>query len=159
VLTGGEPLLQRDMIPLTKALRVAGRFVTIETAGTIVRDVHADLMSISPKRANSTPRNAGNWSHRHEEQRHHPDVMRQLLARYRCQVKLVIDTPGDLEDIERYLADFPEIAREQVWLMPQAITREALAEKQTWLRPAAENRGFHYAHRLHIELYGNTRGT
>ena len=55
VLTGGEPLLQADLVPLAKALRSEGRIVTIETAGTVFRDVEADLMSISPKLASSTP--------------------------------------------------------------------------------------------------------
>src|SRR3954471_18828220 len=31
VLTGGEPLLQRDVTPLTHELCRAGRFVTVET--------------------------------------------------------------------------------------------------------------------------------
>lgn len=161
VVTGGEPLLQRDVVPFTRALADAGRFVTIETAGTVERDVHADLMSISPKRANSTPRSAdaGAWGTRHEDRREQSDVLHRLLARYRCQIKLVVDNQGDLDDVERYLTDFPEIASDQVWLMPQAITREALTTKRTWLQPEAEKRGFHYAHRLHIELYGNTRGT
>src|SRR3990170_7259929 len=48
VITGGEPLLQPDVVPLSHALRDAGRHVTIETAGTVFRDVHADLMSVSP---------------------------------------------------------------------------------------------------------------
>lgn len=54
-VTGGEPLLQPDVVSLTHALKRAGKFVTIETAGTVYRPVHADLMSISPKLANSTP--------------------------------------------------------------------------------------------------------
>ena len=55
VITGGEPLLQPDLVPLTQELRAAGRVVTIETAGTVYRPVAADLMSISPKLGNSQP--------------------------------------------------------------------------------------------------------
>ena len=55
VVTGGEPLLQPDVVPLTLALGNAGKFVTIETAATVYRPVHADLMSISPKLASAAP--------------------------------------------------------------------------------------------------------
>src|SRR5881394_3201980 len=55
VITGGEPMLQRDVVPLSRALAEQGRLITIETAGTIYRPVAAHLMSISPKLANSSP--------------------------------------------------------------------------------------------------------
>ena len=58
VLTGGEPLLQPDSVPLCEQLLAAGHFVTIETAGTVYRPALASLMSISPKLANSSPSRA-----------------------------------------------------------------------------------------------------
>ena len=161
VLTGGEPLLQRDVTPFTTELSRAGRLVTVETAGTVWREVQAGLLSISPKLSNSTPHGKEPiaWAAKHESLREQPSVIRQMLQSARCQFKFVIDVPSDLEEVERYLSRIPEIARDQVWLMPQAITREALAERKAWLEPLAAERGFRYAHRLHIELFGNTRGT
>lgn len=161
VITGGEPLLQRDVTPLTMELTRSGRLITIETAGTVWRDVNAGLLSISPKLSNSTPRETEDepWAARHNRLREQHSVIRRMLSKSRCQFKFVIDTPTDLEEVERYLVQLPEISRAQVWLMPQAITRDALAERRNWLEPLAIKRGFHYAHRLHIELYGNTRGT
>src|ERR1041385_3032334 len=55
VVTGGEPMTIDDIVPLTHALQNSGLHVTIETAGTVYRPVACDLMSISPKLANSTP--------------------------------------------------------------------------------------------------------
>src|SRR5262245_8062758 len=55
VLTGGEPMLFAELIPLAAALRKAEKHITIETAGTLYLPVACDLMSISPKLANSTP--------------------------------------------------------------------------------------------------------
>lgn len=161
VLTGGEPLLQRDVTPLTSELTRAGRLITVETAGTVWREVQAGLLSISPKLSNSTPRETEDqpWAARHNGLREQHSVVRRMLSEARCQFKFVIDTPADLEEVERYLVQLPEIRRDQVWLMPQAITRDALVERRGWLEPLAIERGFHYAHRLHIELYGNTRGT
>ena len=55
VLTGGEPMLFAELIPLSTALRNAGWHITIETSGTLYLPVACDLMSISPKLSNSTP--------------------------------------------------------------------------------------------------------
>ena len=55
VVTGGEPMLFAELIPLCERLRAIGRHVTIETAGTLYLPVECDLMSISPKFASSAP--------------------------------------------------------------------------------------------------------
>ena len=66
VVTGGEPMIAPEVLPLTARLRGAGFHITIETAGTVFRPVACDLMSISPKLANSTPEGssacAESWS-------------------------------------------------------------------------------------------------
>jgi 7-carboxy-7-deazaguanine synthase len=43
--------------------------------------------------------------------------------------------------------------------MPEARTLEAMRERAGWLGEVCKARGYRYAHRLHIELYGNKRGT
>ena len=55
VVTGGEPMIAREIVPLTERLRARGLHITIETAGTVFQPVACDLMSISPKLSNSTP--------------------------------------------------------------------------------------------------------
>ena len=55
VLTGGEPMLFAELVPLAAALRQRGLHITIETAGTLYLPLACDLMSISPKLSNSTP--------------------------------------------------------------------------------------------------------
>lgn len=159
VITGGEPMMFRQLPELTAALRRNGRFLTIETAGTVLADVEADLMSISPKRQNSTPWQTPEWVERHEQRRHRPDVIRELLETYPCQFKFVIDQPSDIDDVLGYLEEISEIANEQVWLMPQAIEPEVLTEKLHWLQPLAMEHGFHLATRLQIQQFGNKRGT
>jgi 7-carboxy-7-deazaguanine synthase len=160
VLTGGEPLLQPEIVPLSRALREAGRFVTIETAGTVYRPVQADLMSISPKLTNSTPDPAlsAHWSERHEQLRERRDIVVRMLAEYDSQLKFVIDQPADLEELEAYLQAPPPIPRELVWLMPQAVTAEAMQRQNDWLEPRARELGYELSGRLHIELFGNVRG-
>ncbi len=159
VLTGGEPMMFKELPELTTALKMQDRFITIETAGTVFQEVEADLMSISPKRSNSTPVDHAVWSKRHEQRRHRPEVIRSLMESYPCQFKFVIDRPEDVDDVLEYLEEFPEINREWVWLMPQAILPEVLTEKLLWLQPIALNHGFHLATRLQIQQFGNRRGT
>lgn len=161
VLTGGEPMLQSELVPLTLELRGLGKHITIETAGTLDLPVECDLMSISPKRANSTPgvERDPRWHARHERERHVPDVVRRLIGRYAYQLKFVIDTPADLADVKSYLAEFPEIKQERVLLMPQGTSVEELAERAAWLEPYCAEQGLQYCPRKHIEWFGFTRGT
>ena len=159
VITGGEPMLVKDVIDLAAQLKQAGTHITIETAGTVDLDVPADLMSISPKRANSTPGLETNWAERHDARRHRPDVIRRLTTDYDYQLKFVVDRLEDVDDVAAYLEEFPHIDPAKVYLMPQAIDREPHAEKCAWLADAAAQRGWQLCRRLHIELFGNKRGT
>jgi 7-carboxy-7-deazaguanine synthase len=159
VLTGGEPMLQPAIVPLSHALRDAGRFVTMETAGTVFRAVAADLMSISPKLLNSAPHEAGRWRIRHERDRQKLDVIRQLVDRFDHQLKFVIDEPRDLDEVVEYLAGMPEVSPGRVWLMPQGVSGDDLAARTAWLAPAAKQLGYRLSPRRHIELFGHVRGT
>ena len=166
VLTGGEPLLQPDVVPLTRALHQRGHIVTIETAGTVFRPVQADLVSLSPKLANSTPwtlpaayPRSERWAVRHERDRDNPAVIEQFVDSYEYQLKFVVDRLEDVDEVDEYLSRFSTVPPERVWLMPQAITAAGIAAKNAWIIPAAEQRGYHVSPRLHIELFGNKPGT
>jgi 7-carboxy-7-deazaguanine synthase len=161
VITGGEPMIQPDVVELAQRLIDHNRFVTIETAGSVDLNVSCQLMSISPKLSNSTPsieRDAA-WSVRHEESRHRPEVIRRLISDYKYQFKFVIDSEPDVAEVQEYLKQFPEIDLARVWLMPQAITQEQLAAQGEWLKDQATAAGFQYSTRLQIEMFGNVRGT
>lgn len=159
VLTGGEPLLQPEVVPLSQRLRESGRFVTVETAGTVFRPVAADLMSISPKLSNSLPLAPAKWRDRHLRTQENDVAVRRLIRDYSYQLKFVVDVPADLVEIAAYLERFPDVAAERVWLMPQGITAQELAVRAKWLAPWAAERGFRVSPRRHIELYGHRRGT
>lgn len=121
VITGGEPMLFAELLPLTKALAAAGLHLTIETAGTLYLPVQCDLMSISPKLSNSTPAAESHpqWHRRHEQTRHAPDVIRRLILGREYQLKFVVESHSDCDEIESYLSQFPELDRGRVLLMPQ----------------------------------------
>lgn len=161
VLTGGEPMLFAELIPLAARLRAAGRHITIETAGTLYLPVECDLMSISPKLSNSTPtmEQAPRWHERHERTRHAPGVIRRLIAEYPYQFKFVVDTPEDCREVEDYLAEFAEIDRARVMLMPQGIDADVLARQAEWIEPYCREQGLHFCPRRQIEWFGFARGT
>ena len=161
VITGGEPMLFAEMIPICDRLHAAGWHITIETAGTLLLPVQCNLMSISPKLASSTPsfERAGKWQARHDRTRHQPEVIRRLIAEYDYQLKFVIDQPDDLDEVQVWLAEFPTARKDRVLLMPQGVEAAGLAAIGGWLEPYCREQGFVFCPRKHIEWYGATRGT
>lgn len=165
VLTGGEPMVASGIAELAATLRAHGMHLTIETAGTIAPGTIAfDLASLSPKLANSTPdvEQAGPWSERHEATRLQPDVIRRWLEKGPCQLKFVVARVEDLPEIEELLNEVggvPGFTRDRVLLMPEGTDVETLRERGPLLAELCMEHGFRFAPRIHIELFGNTRGT
>ena len=161
VITGGEPMLFSELMPLCDGLRAAGHHITIETAGTLFLPLTCDLMSISPKLSNSRPSNGSSdaWRVRHDATRHRPEVVRQLIHDHDYQMKFVVDEIPDLDEVQSYLRELPEIKRDRVWLMPQGIDMTQLGPATDWLEPYCKRQGFRFCPRMQIEWFGPTRGT
>jgi len=161
VITGGEPMLYAELIPLTEQLAAAGMHITIETAGTLYLPVHCDLMSISPKLATSapSPEEHPRWYLRHQQQRHRPNVVRRLMEEFNYQLKFVVDDAHDCTAVEAYLRELSLADRQHVWLMPQGIDLAQLQEKATWLKPYCHAHGYRLCPRMQIEWFGARRGT
>jgi 7-carboxy-7-deazaguanine synthase len=155
VVTGGEPMIAPEIIALTERLRGLGLHITIETAGTVVQPVACDLMSISPKLANSTPN--GRWAAQHDRLRIQPGVLLELMARYPYQLKFVIEKTDDLDEV-RALIGALRADRSRVILMPEGTDRDRLRERAVWLAEICKQEGFRFSPRLHVELWGHRRG-
>ena len=162
VLTGGEPMIAAGIRELAAELKLLGYHITIETAGTVAPEgIACDLASLSPKLLNSAPNAVEHavWHKRHEATRWQPDVIRQWIERYPYQFKFVVSSPTDVDELEGMLKKLGrEIPRHQVLLMPEARTLDTMRQRATWLPDLCKARGYRYAHRLHIELWGNKRG-
>jgi 7-carboxy-7-deazaguanine synthase len=156
VITGGEPMIAPGIEELTHRLR---QHITIETAGTTDAHVRCDLMSISPKLANSTPhtRDNGRWADQHERLRYQPEILRRLVQLYPYQLKFVITEPSDLKQVNAIVSDIGA-SRSRVVLMAEGVEAAILAERGRWLADIAKQEGFRMTPRLHIELWGNRRG-
>jgi 7-carboxy-7-deazaguanine synthase len=156
VVTGGEPMIAPDIVALTGRLRARGMHITIETAGTVFAPVSCDLMSISPKLANSTPDDA-RWGRQHERLRIQPEVLTELMARYNYQLKFVIERPEDVEEVRLLVASL-HADREHVILMAEGTDTDRLKERGIWLAEICKSEGFRFSPRLHVDLWGPRRG-
>ena len=118
-------------------------------------------MSISPKMSNSTPtkERAGEWSEKHERDRRRPGIVSELISRFDYQLKFVVADPTDIDEILAYLNDLEDFDRAKVLLMPEGVTQSELKDREPWLLPLCETNGFQFCPRMHIEWYGNKRGT
>ena len=156
VVTGGEPMIADGVVDLTQGL---GLHVTIETAGTVYKPVTCDLMSISPKLANSTPldRDGGRWAAQHDRLRYQPEVLKRLMAEFVYQLKFVVTAPADLEEITR-IVELSGADRERVVLMAEGTDAATLAERGCWIAEIVKREGFRFSPRLHVDLWGNRRG-
>jgi 7-carboxy-7-deazaguanine synthase len=162
VITGGEPLIMPDVADLCAALRGHGQHITIETAATVYRPLELDLASLSPKLANSTPweREGGRYAAAHEKQRLNHEVIQQFIDRSPAfQLKFIVAGPTDLDEIQRVLGRLSNWRPADVLLMPEGTDAAALRERAVWIAEACKHTGFRYCPRLHVELWGNQRGT
>lgn len=165
VLTGGEPMIFPQLVPVTQTLHAAGMHITIETAGTVtLLGVRCHLMSISPKLANSTPHGdprdpTGAWAKRHDARRLNYDALNELVASSPDrQLKFVVASPADLPEIESVLAGVRGCRPDDVILMPEGVTVPDAASV-AWVVDACRQRNWRYGDRLHIRLFGDTMGT
>jgi 7-carboxy-7-deazaguanine synthase len=156
VITGGEPLIAPQIEELTHLLR---QHITVETAGTVDTHVRCDLLSISPKLANSTPhqRDGGRWAAQHERLRYQPEILRRLIQLYAYQLKFVIADPTDLTEV-RAIVETIGATKGRVVLMPEGVDPSVLQERGRWLAEICKREGFRFSPRLHVDLWGNRRG-
>ncbi|MEM9659527.1 MAG: 7-carboxy-7-deazaguanine synthase QueE [Planctomycetota bacterium] len=161
VITGGEPMLFSEVIPLTERLRASGRHITIETAGTLYLPVECDLMSISPKLAGSGPSSADHlrWRRRHERERFRPSVIARLIRRHEYQLKFVVHEPADVPEVQALVEAVPGVDPLRVMLMPQGTCPEELKQRTEWLESLCRERGWGFCPRRHIEWFGPARRT
>ena len=153
VITGGEPLLQGPALARMVALLPEGMAIEIETNGTVAPhpalDARVAQYNVSPKLAHS-----GNPA----DLALVPERLSAWAADPRAWFKFVIAAPGDLAEVLA-LRDLYGMTAERIFLMPEGTGSAALRERMAWLAPLALQHGLRLTDRLHIHLYGDTRGT
>lgn len=152
VITGGEPLLQAPA--LVKLLDLLPDIaVEIETNGTTKAtprlDIRIDQFNVSPKLAHSgNPANLALL----------PERLDAYATDPRAWFKFVIAQPADVEEVLA-LRDRYRFQADHVFLMPEGTDSETIRTREKWLAPLCLKHGFRLSDRLHIHLFGDTRGT
>ena len=161
VITGGEPMLFDPVESLAVELKRLGHTITVETAGTISRSLPCDLISISPKLANSTPPEESGWKDRHNTTRLNVPALQSLIDQYPYQLKFVVNPEegDDFSEIESLLSHLKGIDPSRVLLMPEGTDSETLNRRSKLLVTEVIKRNWRLTQRLHIDLFGNTKGT
>lgn len=152
ILTGGEPMLQQPA--LTALMQALGPdyWFEVETNGTLLPDPDFEAAihqyNVSPKLSNSN---------NSRKLRERPKAYHYFTQSKKAHFKFVVANPSELQEVLD-LTDRYSIPPSRVYLMPEGIHPEELAEKQGWLVDACKMYGFNFTSRLHIFIYGNKRG-
>lgn len=152
VITGGEPLLQAGA--LAEMLEhLPDISVEIETNGTVKAparlDIRVDQFNVSPKLSHS-----GNSA----DLALIPERIDYFADDPRAFFKFVIAQPDDVEEVLE-LQRSHHIKPSHIYLMAEGTDSDTQRERQHWLSPLCLKHGFRMSDRLHIHLYGDTRGT
>ena len=154
VITGGEPMLQKDLGDVVGEFNDMGYKVTIETNGTVYReDIDGAFLSISPKLSTSYAAKMPI----HSKNNHFKDNIKKYIQNHEHQIKFVVNDKEDLEEIYKVQKDCG-IENKNILLMPQGITQKQLKDKSVWLFNECIKYGYTYAPRMHIDIFGDKRG-
>jgi organic radical activating enzyme len=151
VITGGEPLLQQTSLEELLQL-LADYVVEVETNGTLLPSTglasRVDQWNVSPKLSNSDVRQCTRLK---------PDILVALRDTDRAWLKFVVADPGEIAEVNEVvtLTHWPLY---RVILMPQAQDAAELSARSGWVANAAIEHGFRFSTRLHLLLWGNSRG-
>ena len=152
VITGGEPLLQAGALAEMLG-HLPDIAVEIETNGTVAPparlNVRVDQYNVSPKLSHS-----GNPA----DLALIPERLDAWATEPRAFLKFVIASPADVDEVAAIHARY-RFRPERVFLMAEGTDSASLRARQAWLAPLCLEYGFRMSDRMHIHLYGDTRGT
>lgn len=158
VLTGGEPMLQRELPMLTRSLRDHGHHLTVETNSTIFRPELVgliDLWSLSPKLQGA-----------------HTGMLRleplrqfMQLDPHSQQWKFVITDDADLDQLHTFVSDHAPFRDQQlpiIWQPEGRWAEQNYAHALEWLAERAQRpewRPFNVRvlPQMHVIIWGKKR--
>ncbi|MFI7104144.1 7-carboxy-7-deazaguanine synthase QueE [Streptomyces sp. NPDC050161] len=153
VLTGGEPLLHRHVVPLTLGLRAAGKDVEFETNGTLVPP--RELVDAGV-RFNVSPKLSVFGAGMPHGKRIVPAALRAFQESGLARFKFVVKDPSvELAEISALETAY---GLDPVWVMPEGTTADAVLAGMRALAGPVSERGWHLSTRLHVLIWGDERG-
>lgn len=152
VITGGEPLLQGAALARMIALLPPVQ-IEVETNGTVPPHAALDLLvhqyNVSPKLAHSgNPASLALPAER----------LASWAAEPRALFKFVVASPADVAEVCA-IQQAHAIPTARIWLMAEGRDSATLQSRARSLGAICSEHEFNYSDRLHIHLWGDTRGT
>ena len=96
----------------------------------------------------------------HDRQRLNIPVIQNFIdTSPEFQLKFVVSAESDLAEIEAILSRLKNWSPADVQLMPEGIDSVTLTARAGWIAEVCKRTGFRFCPRLHVMLYGHTRGT
>jgi organic radical activating enzyme len=130
-----------------------GMSVEIETNGTVAPHAALDRLvsqyNVSPKL-----RHSGNPV----DSAVIPERMAEWIQKPQAWFKFVVANPEDVTEVLE-LIETHGLPRERTFVMPEGTDSDTLRARERWLAPLALQHGLRLSDRMHIHLYGDTRGT
>ncbi|MEV3925901.1 7-carboxy-7-deazaguanine synthase QueE [Actinomadura coerulea] len=153
VITGGEPLLHRNVVPLAVSLRAAGKEVEFETNGTLAPP---QALVDAGVRFNVSPKLSVFGAGMSQAKRIVPTALRAFQESGRARFKFVIQDPAiELDEVSALQETY---GLGPIWVMPEGTTPEAVLTGMRTLAGPVSERGWHLSTRLHVLIWGDERG-
>lgn len=153
ILTGGEPMIQQNHLPMLLEQVVAP--VDVETNGTIAPTAHmeelVDLFVVSPKIGPSSRQQT-----KDVVQRPYAMSLFVSLAQHdQAAFKYVARDRADLDAIARHVERF---GIPGPWIMPEGRTAAEVVDTTRAIADTVVARGWRLTTRLHVLAWGDQRG-
>jgi len=177
VITGGEPLLQKEAVDtLASTLKSeTDTHLTLETNGTLFDEKvikNFDLISISPKLKNSNPTKEQTESSsvnlsklkQYNQKRINIDVLQSFIDMANkydkdIQFKFVVASENEEDEIKKdFLGRLKNYTVSDIMIMPLGSTIQELEQTQYVAFKMAVKNGWRLSPRLHINLFNNVAG-
>ena len=86
------------------------------------------------------------------------ETVREILKdKHKYQCKFVVTNKHDMKEVKEFIVKIPGLNPENVYLMPEGVTKEQLYVKGKWVIEECIKNNFNYCPRLHVEVWGTLR--
>lgn len=153
IITGGEPLIHKEIEEFTDRLKKEGYNITIETNATIQKSIHCDLISMSPKLRHSIP-NITKGFDEYNKKRININIIKHYIKNYDYQIKFVVEGEKDFDEINEILLKVGEYDNSRILIMPLASSRLQLFKVQKGIVDICIKRNLRYNNRLQLQIWG-----
>lgn len=176
MITGGSPTMHPELINevvnIFKRIHGGNSYITLETEGShpLETEIPIDLISLSPKFSNSTPKigtpmpngklTEQSLINQHNKFRLNEQSIRQLLNYHSDYHFKPVCNPVEQPEIWKEIEEFRikmNIPKHKTWIMPPGNTKEEIIRVMPMVIKFCGEKGYCYSGREHIIAFGENR--